>query len=213
MERELTTVDSDEEPLVRPSVGRNVIPRLFQTVPSEQWPFWLKPSVAHAEGLGVFFAVSSFNFSTVLPLVSKTDATTRMAGDRSAVRVGRGHPWTQTTSQKWPRASFHQLAQSRQPLNGPPVRQGGRWGQCRGIGRVGQSGQPNRARSPPEVAISAARQRVLQMEATLAALGDTGPEVTMLQMALKRAKQAAQEPDEFVRAVRHQRSTIVASTS
>ena len=29
-------VDSDEEPLVCPSVGRNVIPRLFQTVPSEQ---------------------------------------------------------------------------------------------------------------------------------------------------------------------------------
>ena len=36
LERELTMVDSDEEPLVRPSVGRNVIPRLFQTVPSEQ---------------------------------------------------------------------------------------------------------------------------------------------------------------------------------
>ena len=35
LERELTIVDSDEEPLVRPSVGRIVIPRLFQTVPSE----------------------------------------------------------------------------------------------------------------------------------------------------------------------------------
>ena len=28
-------VDSDEEPLVRSAVGRNVIPRLTQTVPSE----------------------------------------------------------------------------------------------------------------------------------------------------------------------------------
>ena len=74
------------------------------------------------------------------------------------------------------------------------MRQGGRWGQRRGIGRVGQSGQPNRARSPPEVALSAARQRVAQLEAALTALGDTGPEVTMLQTALKRAKQAAQEP-------------------
>ena len=36
LERELTMVDSDEEPLVRPSVGRNVIPRLFPAVPSEQ---------------------------------------------------------------------------------------------------------------------------------------------------------------------------------
>ena len=83
-------------------------------------------------------------------------------------------------SQKWPRASPHQSAQSR--------------GQRRGLGRVGQSGQPNRARSPPEVALSAARQRVAKLEAALAALGDTGPEVTVLQSALKRAKQAAQEP-------------------
>ena len=99
-------------------------------------------------------------------------------------------------SQKWPWASPHQSAQSRQPLfgSGPPVCQGGRWGQRRGIGRVGQSGQPDRARSSPEVAISAARQRVVQLEAALAALGDTGPEVTMLQTALMRAKQAAQEP-------------------
>ena len=49
-------------------------------------------------------------------------------------------------------------------------------------------------RSPPEVALSAARQRVAKLEAALAALGDTGPVVTVLQSALKRAKQAAQEP-------------------
>ena len=130
-----------------------------------------------------------------LLLLSETDATTRMAGDRSAVRVVRGHPWTQTTILEMA-PGFSQSAQSRQPLSGlgPPVRQGGRWGQRRGIGRVGQPGQPNRARSPPEVAISAARQRVVQLETALAALGDTGPEVTMLQTALKRAKQAAQEP-------------------
>ena len=118
-------------------------------------------------------------------------------------------------SQKWPRASPHQSAQSRQPLSGsgPPVRQGGRWGQRRGIGRVGQPGQPNRAPSPPKVAISAARQRVVQLETALAALGDTGPEVTMLQTALKRAKQAAQEPPLDVQMsmceqlVRHQSTT------
>ena len=46
-----------------------------------------------------------------------------------------------------------------------------------------------------EVAISAAHQRVVQLETAL-----IGPEVTMLQMALKRAKQAAQEP---TRAQRH----------
>ena len=50
------------------------------------------------------------------------------------------------------------------------------------------------SRLPPEVALFAARQRVAQLEAALAALGDVGLEVTMLQSALKRAKQAAQEP-------------------
>ena len=44
-------------------------------------------------------------------------------------------------------------------------------------GHFGQSGQPERARSSPEIAISAAHQ-----EAALAALGETqGPETTMLQ--------------------------------
>ena len=119
-------------------------------------------------------------------------------------------------SQKWPRASPTHSAQSGQPLAGssPPSRPVvGRWGHRRGVGRVGQSGQPERARSSPEVAISAARQRVVQLEAALAALWETqGPETTMLQTSLKRAKQAAQEPpfgraDQFVRAVRQQGPT------
>ena len=36
LERELIMVDSDEEPLVHPVVGRSVIPKLIPTVPSKQ---------------------------------------------------------------------------------------------------------------------------------------------------------------------------------
>ena len=53
-------------------------------------PFWLKLKRCVARAHNEFLCrVSIF--------ANKTDATTRMAGDRSAVRVVQGHPWTQTT--------------------------------------------------------------------------------------------------------------------
>ena len=101
-------------------------------------------------------------------------------------------------SQKWPLAASRQPAQqSRQPQSGPASgRQGGRWGPRRGVVSVGrQEPQTQRVRATPEVVLSSARERVVKLEAALAALGDTsGPEVALLQSSLQSAKRAAQEP-------------------
>ena len=96
--------------------------RVWQARPFRFEPFWLKPfwfklSVAHAQRLW-FSSRLSFNFCTVPPWVGKTDATTRMAGDRMPsewYEVIRG---PKRPSQKWPRASPHESVESRQPLSG-----------------------------------------------------------------------------------------------
>ena len=64
---------------------------------------------------------------------------------------------------------------------------------------VGELGALLVDRSPTnhsaEVVLSSARERVVKLEAALAALGDAcGPEVVLLQSSLKSAKRAAQEP-------------------
>ena len=102
-------------------------------------------------------------------------------------------------AQKWPFAPSRQLAQhsrqpaqqSRQSQSGPASRQGGRWGPRRGVGSVGRQEphQSQRLRASPEVVLSSARERVVKLEAALAALGDVGgPEVILLQSSLKSAK-------------------------
>ena len=127
-------------------------------------------------------------------------------------------------SQKWPIASSRQPAQfSRKPQidSGPPVRQGGRWGHRRGVWSVGrrqECAQPERVRTSREVILCTTRQRVAQLEAALAAPGDTsGPVVILLQNSLKSAKRAASgaasgRPGEPVRTVRCQSPEEVGDT-
>ena len=150
----------------------------------------LEFSVVHAQSSGVLFSVQ---WRLVRVPRRGWQAIEVPSGWYEVIRGPRPQ------AQKWPFAPSRQpTQQSRQSQSGPAsARQGGRWGPRRGAGSVGRQElhQSRRVRASPEVVLSSAGERVVKLEAALAALGVVGgPEVILLQSSLKSAKRAAQEP-------------------
>ena len=102
------------------------------------------------------------------------------------LRVLRGH---RPPSVQWPKAGQQQERQTGLP------RSAGRWRQQPRPhqGAVRQDHRQGQNFKPPEQHAAAARARIPQLEAALAALGNsTGPEVVALQQALKKARTDAE---------------------